>query len=227
VNTKAADAAGWSISASPIDAAEPATNSSLAISRNCLVSRLRPRGPRRRPAHACRDPDERGRVVRSAGSDACVRLYVEAAALIEKRAAVQRLAGPLLSRRSRSDLPRLPAQRYSCFRPEGGASRRRANADALPAIASTRLDTHLAVGRTNLTSAGRPTDADLVHTHPPVVGVDYVGDRRYRNRPRAVVPVASRDPSCRQTRVPNQANSTPAPPCSHRREARGVRPCRA
>ena len=34
----------------------------------------------------------------------------------------------------------------SCFRPETGASRRRANADALPGIASTRLDTHLAAG---------------------------------------------------------------------------------
>ena len=34
----------------------------------------------------------------------------------------------------------------SCFRPEAGASRWRGNADALPGIASTRLDTQLAAG---------------------------------------------------------------------------------
>jgi hypothetical protein len=51
-----------------------------------------------------------------------------------------------------------PARSLSCFhgasepparerfRPEAGASRWRANADALPGIASTRLDTHLAAG---------------------------------------------------------------------------------
>jgi hypothetical protein len=37
-----------------------------------------------------------------------------------------------------------------CFRPEAGAGRPRANADALPGIASTRYDTHLAAGSDEL-----------------------------------------------------------------------------
>jgi hypothetical protein len=46
--------------------------------------------------------------------------------------------------------------RRGCFRPEGGVSRRRANADALPGIASTRLDTHLAAGSDESGKSARP-----------------------------------------------------------------------